>query len=488
MRTTICVAALCLVVAACGDSTGGSTTTASETTSTTSTDSSSTAATTTQPVTTTASSTTTTTVPGAFAVDHTGFCVRGTDPTDHLNIRSGPGGDQDIVGTLAFDAIGVGSTGLAAPDAQGRTWFQVEAGGITGWSAGWYLIPEPCTAAVASPAPTTAAGFPDALSGGLVPWPWVDDEWILFQFWPGSGQRYALYLLSPEGDLYEVEEWDDTEIGYFQFLDWRPDGQALLAAADLVPTADLDLVVFDLVDRTRTTIHTAPWGDQLRASFTRPTGRDIVLDVNQAGRERIEVHRGDGSLFSVLVDRPDPGFDEPETTWLYGLGGTTVVVGDGDGLRLLDNHGALIRTLDTPGVNCHPVHWWDDSTVVAGCTPQEVIDAVPISIYSQLWRVPIDGSPATALTLAPDPIPNEVDFGHVDFVRLDGGVYTQWAGDCGAAGRQLVGARDDGIVVFRWTPCWDGPFSLDLASVGGGVIRTLFPDHVNQAIMIRDVP
>ena len=487
-RAMRCVGALFLILAACGGE--GST----ESTTTTTPDTSTLATSTTLPAST---STTTmpkettsppTTVPGSYAVDYEGYCVRGTDPTDRLNVRTGPGADHDIVGSLAFNAADIVSTGVAAPDTQGRAWFEIEFEDGTGWSAGWYLIPEPCDTAVASPAPLSTPGFLDALSGGLVPWNWVDEQWVLFKYWPGSGQVYALYMLSPQGDLYEMYEWDPSEITSFFLLDWRPDGRALLVGADLTATPDADLLLFDLVDRDYTTVHTTDWASEFRASFTRPTGRDIVLDINHATRERIEVRGTNGSLFSVLVDRPDPGFDEPKTTWLYGLEGTTVVVGDGSGLRLLDNHGALIRHLDSPGVNCRPVHWWNSSTVVAGCTPQEVIDAVPMSQYSQLWKVPINGSAAEALTAAPDPIPIEVDFGYVDFVRLGGGLYTQWAGDCGAAGRSLVGARADGVVIFQWTPCWDEPFSLDLASVAGGIIRNLIPSGVLEAIMIRDMP
>ena len=44
--------------------------------------------------------------------------------------------------------------------------------------------------------------------------------------------------------------------------------------------------------------------------------------------------------------------------WLYGQAGTSVVVSDVDGIRLLDNQGALLRTLDTPGVDCRVPRWW----------------------------------------------------------------------------------------------------------------------------------
>jgi len=110
-RAMRCVGALFLILAACGGE--GST----ESTTTTTPDTSTLATSTTLPAST---STTTmpkettsppTTVPGSYAVDYEGYCVRGTDPTDRLNVRTGPGADHDIVGSLAFNATDIAATG-----------------------------------------------------------------------------------------------------------------------------------------------------------------------------------------------------------------------------------------------------------------------------------------------------------------------------------------------------------------------------------------
>jgi Bacterial SH3 domain len=63
--------------------------------------------------------------------------VVGVASGDVLNVRSGPGTDQEIVATLAPDATAV-ATGSARllPES---LWFEVEAGGTTGWASAAFL-------------------------------------------------------------------------------------------------------------------------------------------------------------------------------------------------------------------------------------------------------------------------------------------------------------------------------------------------------------
>jgi uncharacterized protein YraI len=68
-----------------------------------------------------------------------------TATDDALNVRSGPGTDHPVVGTLPADATAVRATGLAALDDQDRTWTHVTHGETTGWVASWYLTANPCT-------------------------------------------------------------------------------------------------------------------------------------------------------------------------------------------------------------------------------------------------------------------------------------------------------------------------------------------------------
>jgi uncharacterized protein YgiM (DUF1202 family) len=92
---------------------------------------------------TTSSVTTTTALPGAYAVAEADTCVIGISPGDEVNVRSGPGSDQDLVGALADAAAGVRTTGWAALDADGDEWRQIAYDDATAWVFAAFLTP--CT-------------------------------------------------------------------------------------------------------------------------------------------------------------------------------------------------------------------------------------------------------------------------------------------------------------------------------------------------------
>jgi hypothetical protein len=341
---------------------------------------------------TTTSAAVTTTVPGAFAVDATDYCVRGTASSDALNVRSGPGVEYQVLGDLAWNASGIRATGQGAPDSKGRTWLGVEYSGGIGWSAGWYLVPGPCTAANDDPAPLSDPALPAALSGGLVPWPLVDDQWVLALSASDAGAT-ALYLMDPFGDTYEVFSWPGPSVRPFDLFDWRPDGRAALLQVGFDASGDKEILLIDLEKRTSETVLTTPeLGFGGPATFTRPTGKDIVVAAGDDLTEHIEVRRSDGSIFSVLFDGPRPAGPPVPVAWIYGLEGTTAVVGDASGLHLVSNKGEPIRDLASPGASCRPIRWWDQDTVLARCVPPEVLAYLPDAYYNRLWLVPSDGS------------------------------------------------------------------------------------------------
>ncbi|MFH1330050.1 MAG: hypothetical protein ABIJ48_05280 [Actinomycetota bacterium] len=105
---------------------------------------------------TTGPSTTSTTTPGSSdPAEPASYCVIDTPSWDRLSIRSGPGSEYPVVGSLAHDAVGVQGTGVGADDAAGQPWVEItgfdhgrilqEEGSSMGWAAGWLLEPEPCT-------------------------------------------------------------------------------------------------------------------------------------------------------------------------------------------------------------------------------------------------------------------------------------------------------------------------------------------------------
>lgn len=513
MRRVTLIIAVSFLAAACTGASSGSSTSAAADSSDTTTSTIGAGTTSQGPTTatepTTTAATTTTAVPGATPVEHTAYCVRGTNPSDALNVRSGPGTSYEVVGELAWNATDVLAGGLAAPDEGGRLWYQVGYNGSTGWAAGWHLEPAPCAVASASPAPLAGPDLPPALSGGLVPWTWVDEDWVLVLYaatWDGAR---ILYLLGPYGDTYELFVWPTSAIRPFDLQDWRPDGRAALVEVGLGLTSDREIQLVDLPARTATTVLSVPFASYGGpATFTRPTGRDIVYSTGDAATEIVEVRYTDGSLFSTLLTHPRSADWRRPATWLYGLEGTTAVVGTGSELQLLTNHGDLVRALDGPGIACEPVRWWDASTVLTRCLAPEVLSYQPDGYYRRLWLVPVDGSAATALTALPtDPL-DIVDFGYSEAWSTSGRVFAQWTGDCGAAGivevaadgsttgltgQLLIGLRQGNLVVRRWDACDMSPGSLHLTDLDGSTLETLVDapadgPGVIDGLMLRDLP
>ncbi len=149
LRLGLLLAVLALAASACSDT--ASTTTLPPATSTTHVDTT----TTTQPPPTTepASPTTTraptTTTTSGLTAPIGSFRVTGVDADDVLNVRSGPGSENEIVGVLPSNTVGVRTTGAAATAGDGGLWWEVEqfSSPETGWVNSSFLAPQdggPC--------------------------------------------------------------------------------------------------------------------------------------------------------------------------------------------------------------------------------------------------------------------------------------------------------------------------------------------------------
>ncbi|MCU0280980.1 MAG: SH3 domain-containing protein, partial [Acidimicrobiia bacterium] len=155
LRAALICAVFCVgSLSACGDDDGIDTTAAPTTSQPTTT------STTGEPSTTATTSTTTTLLPtttattypwDTIAVPATSRCVVDHLPGDALNVRSGPSGDYPVIGTLAFNATGVWTTGVGAEDDSDRVWAAIDYDGGSGWVASWFLTPGQC--GPASPGP-----------------------------------------------------------------------------------------------------------------------------------------------------------------------------------------------------------------------------------------------------------------------------------------------------------------------------------------------
>jgi hypothetical protein len=350
--------------------------------------------------------------------------------------------------------------------------------------------------------------LPDALAGSLVPWEEVGEGWALALYTASWGHPFVLYLLSPQGAIYEAFTWTNLAERPFDLFDWRPDGKAVLVAVGIDGASHPETRLLDLEAGTSRTMASGYVGIEGMASFTRPTGRDVVVRTGDGTTEVVEVRHTDGTLFSTLLTRLRPDDWVREATWLYGLDGTTVVLGDGAGLALVSNAGERIRDLDAPAADpCRPLRWWDESTILARCIPAEVIAYLPGAYYGRLWLVPVDGSAATPLTALPDEPVFVGDFGFSGAWERDGEVYANWFGDCGAAGIRLVhpdgategfdldpaansadqiaGVVGRDLLVRRWLTCDGSPGSLHRLSPSG-VEATLLEPATDEAWGVMD--
>ncbi|MCB2224586.1 MAG: hypothetical protein KQH83_10505 [Actinobacteria bacterium] len=360
---------------------------------------------------------------------------------------------------------------------------------------------------------TTHPSLPSGAQGRhLIPWADVDDAWVLALYVGDevagtyTDGPTALYLVSPAGAYYEITSWPAGGREPYVVLDWSPDGERALIFyyPDPPPDDDRVLATVDLATGVETTVAVYPettWN--VDGAFTEPTGTNVVIGTDDGTTEHLEVHRSGGAN-AVLVDRPSA---MEAIHWLYGQTGTSVVVSDTDGIRLLDNHGALIRTLDTPGMDCRVTRWWSAHEVLAACVPPAEWAAG--NWYHQVWLVPDDGSAATPMTAVPGGI-IVVDFGFLDARRAGGETLLQWVGDCSASsveilqpdgtgaaiptsypvvvgGVEMITPQGSRLAVRYWDDCgqtqsWLGQIELD-----GTFVRELLPKVADVAGIVSAV-
>ena len=340
---------------------------------------------------------------------------------------------------------------------------------------------------------TTDPRLPSALSRSLIPIDEIDQGWVAVvysasQIEPFEEGPQVIYLVSPAGDRYEIAAFPvGGPIPMLGAL--ANDGTHVVAA--MWTLAQIGVVSIDIATGVTHTI--AEFEDtNPRLGTTLPTGRDVVVDRStfEPTDEYLTVYRTDGSVFAEIATK---GSDWPTYSWLYGLDGTFLVVGDGESLRVVGNDGTFIRTLDAPAALCDAVRWWDQTTILASCVPDPVAETM--GYYHVLWLVPIDGSAPTRLTVDPDPEVNVVEFGHADAWRAGDETLLQWWGDCGARGIEVL--QPDGTAEWLELEVTDGPWiyaqaaddlviqtsagcgdtfgALHLIRTDGTLVRTLVP-------------
>jgi len=307
-----------------------------------------------------------------------------------------------------------------------------------------------------TPTPTTAPAAPAVAQGveaaiGSVPWAKVGQGWML-ALWnpitptmpgvppaPNEPAREVatttLYLVDPQGNRYPITTFDPGTAPTLE--DWSGDGShALVNPEKYEPGgAGSKLISVDLHTGAQTTL---PVSDYAR--YTRPNGDALLVaathDRDKPGTlKRIDLAGNEQQ--SYPADQLG-GAGHFSGSYLQSLDGTQLVLGtanvEKDGYTRSDNSvvvmgkdGKIIRTLATPMVKaeCTPMRWWTSTVILASCTN----DA-----GSQLWKMPVDGGPATALTAVNsgqgDP-GFSGDYGDGPAYELPSGTFLQTAGACG---------------------------------------------------------
>jgi hypothetical protein len=273
------------------------------------------------------------------------------------------------------------------------------------------------TAGVAAAQPAGQAQSARAAQPAGVPWGRVGPGWVLAQYTtaaPEGGKTgpVVLYLISPGGARYQLARWPDFRFAP-QLLAWSPDGKRALfqVFSGQGGVAQLTLAT------GRMTSFVMP-GAANPIGYTTPNGLNIVAGRPSGNGTILARYSLSGRLVQSLGYSADGQV-------LYTPSGTEFVTGASRGLKLVSNHGSLVRNLPVPRVGastCNPVRWWNGSTVLASCTP-------PGSAAPQLWLVPVGGAHPKALT--PPRNPSSGDLGDLDAWQLSSGLYLQAAGPCG---------------------------------------------------------
>jgi hypothetical protein len=310
----------------------------------------------------------------------------------------------------------------------------------------------PAAASATVAAPVAARGVEATIND--VPWSNVGLGWTLATWSPVTAHRpgdkpapgeadpetaaTTLYLVDPTGTRYAIATMSgaDARLG---LADWSGDGGKALFVSSEYPEPS-KVVSVDLHTGVQTTIpaHGYP-------RYTRPDGKALLVSTHFTGNEPgtlTQIDLAGNQLASYPTDDLG-GAGQFSGRYLQSPDGTQLVLGTAnlgnelvprsdDSLVVLGIDGKIIRTLPTPmpDAECTPVRWWAPTVVLANCSAEH-------GLGSQLWKVPIDGGAATAVTAVNSGHGDDPGFGPDlgDGIawELPSGTFLQSAGACGTA-------------------------------------------------------
>jgi hypothetical protein len=297
---------------------------------------------------------------------------------------------------------------------------------------------------------TTDPNLPSAMGRHEVPWAQVGAGWYVVLYDPSKAfpadasdireGPVVLYLVDADGNRYEMTAWAPG-MGPYHLLDATA-SSALTVRAGGSP----DDSVFERIDMTtgaRTVVHTrgfpeSTYGENPTVSLTRPSGANAVVYRSDGADEWLERRSPDGSLIATVFTQPYTEASQ-SLAWMYGYGGTSLLVTHHGGISEISNTGALLNDLWVPmDTRCEPQRWWDADTFVAACYGRGPATAPddgygnPHIHYGRVWLLKTDGTAGVPVTSLP-PAADVVDFGYHDMWPVGVDALLKWTGDCGSA-------------------------------------------------------
>jgi TolB protein len=268
--------------------------------------------------------------------------------------------------------------------------------------------------------------------GDQVPWRQVGSGWYLTLIDQGphgefgiNAERQLLDLVDPRGGRYQLAKSSVAKdgTGYRSLAGWSATGGTALLLVDQ-GTKQARAVRLDLRSGTRRVL---PLGAGVASVSMGPAG--AVYAAMYGGNSGQRVVRIDPDGTSLPIARHTDGMVLPTPD------ARQVVVApqswDLHELRLVDQHGHLVRTMPTPR-HCGVVRWWRADTVLATCSQADGA--------ARLYAVPLDGS--TPRPVSADHGRGSSDLGDLDARRLGGTTYLEASGPCGVV--FLARQHDDG--------------------------------------------
>jgi hypothetical protein len=253
-----------------------------------------------------------------------------------------------------------------------------------------------------------------------IPWSQVGRGWYLAA--PRNATSYAsegLYLVNPIGGRYLIT--DHLPTARDGIAEWSPDGtRAMLSRQE----TSGHMIFTELELATGRVLHSFDAGEWASfVGYTRPQGHAILMFEFNGKTSSLHRFGTDGS-HQLAYPKTLPGFGEVlESASLYTSDGAELLVGGKHGLALLGNGGHPIRVLPAPpgAQDCHPVKWWDSSTVLEYCE-------VGLNPRFALFFQDVAGGRPTKLA---DGNPAAHPFGFVSAWKYSGGMVLREGSGCG---------------------------------------------------------